>query len=178
MAGYTEKFCPHCAKRYEVFPGKTPQRRHGSPLRTCENCGKKFLDRDYDEPAFGPPPRAMTLWSACLGFVNPYGYVALGGILVCFLFSESSWLHILAVLPVFLYVFLALHRFSQRRAILQQQRLGYEMSQRRTKDPAYIRQLLDHNIVVPMQFLEKKHPALVDHLPGTPTLPDRKLRKR
>lgn len=47
---YQTKSCPHCHFKYEIL-----QRRrvwlYGSPIRTCRQCGRQFVDKDYEELA-------------------------------------------------------------------------------------------------------------------------------
>ena len=46
---YKTKKCPHCKHTYKFFDADYIG--YGSPVRTCESCGKNFIDKDYIEIA-------------------------------------------------------------------------------------------------------------------------------
>lgn len=46
--GYSEMNCPHCGKMNRESCNAN---MYGSPIRICKNCGKKYVDRRYTEPA-------------------------------------------------------------------------------------------------------------------------------
>ncbi len=51
---YTTKKCPHCKFAYTVMEAKGGV-NYGSPILTCERCGKPFIDKEYREIAVDGP---------------------------------------------------------------------------------------------------------------------------
>lgn len=48
---YSTKMCPHCGKAY-TFMQPSKQVTFGSPFRSCDKCGGKFIDKSFVELAY------------------------------------------------------------------------------------------------------------------------------
>ena len=53
MATYYTKSCPYCGYKYMI--NSPVKHQYGSPIRTCQNCGNVYNDRDFIEMSFQKP---------------------------------------------------------------------------------------------------------------------------
>lgn len=166
MATYTSKSCPHCGALYETYSSYTKQfeSHSGSPFRTCSACGRGFVDKDFQEPAFYWPPEPAKPWQALLAPLFPFGIGGIFVIIIC-IGLGSFYGMIVSLFPFSFYFYLVYKILKNKRKIYQQSLAEYRASEERVSNRDYILRLLACGYRVPRSFLSRQYPDLVNFKP-------------
>lgn len=132
------KQCPHC--KYVYFRSSTYMDLAGAPFRTCEKCGKEYVDTMFKEPALFPKLTKETkvssntresLWGTIIVTVltlGVYFYFKLWGVYQVFIIAG-----IFAAISL-INLFNDLTTYQRRRDWWQNE---YDLSAERCADPEY-----------------------------------------
>ena len=153
---FSEMKCPHCGKTNRE---KCNTWMYGSPVRTCRNCNKKYLDRRYREVAIdGVDPRSVNSGLYLKGIV-----FFLAGFVIClaWLLYQINYLgyyHIRLVGCVFVCAFgavMCIILFIRNKLGIDEEKNAryLEESEKRLADKSYVKELIDYGINVPEKYL-------------------------
>ena len=149
MAVYYTIRCPHCNGIVES--GKNRSSKYGSPLRTCRNCGKPYIDDNFVEVAFLSEKEIKNRSFSWQSIVW-----ALVGILVLFFgISESSV--IMTIIGIILAGIGAVSIISYLRYVPKNDKslqLELEQSKNRLSNPNYVIALMQAGYMPPRELVE------------------------
>ena len=150
---YITKKCPHCNHSYVINEIKNTS-HYGSPIRTCNFCGKIFVDKDFIEIAVSGiherDERKISITSLLSVFMG----------IVCAIFFLTSFdidifSIIISALAVLIPVWLAYSDFKEygeRQAFLKREK---HASEQRLKNHEYALMLKEFGYDVPSKYLKQ-----------------------
>ena len=161
---YVTKSCPHCGYNYSIHEPKGSG-FYGSKIRTCQRCGKQFIDKEYreiaiegirevDEHRISP----ATLFSALF-------FIAFACALVWLFFNDLSLFSsgrtffslIGAAISAGIGVFLVVsesNEYGERQEYLKQEKIN---SEKRMQNPQYINLLKELGYEISEKYLKKEY---------------------
>lgn len=158
---YITKKCPHCNHAYTVFEAKGGA-HYGSPLLTCEKCGKHFIDKDYREIAVDGirdvdkkkiAPGSIVLFLFCLLFFFVEVICFLKGESIIFDNERSLAELIISFLVALCMLYLVINEYKSyniRQEALKKERAA---SEERLRNYAYAAFLKQQGYDVPKKYL-------------------------
>lgn len=158
MATHTYKKCPHCGKTYESYSTYTKvyQNHSGSPFITCKSCGEMFVDKEIKEPALKPyTEEGFELWRCFFVHLMPWG---IAGFLLtgcAFNLEESTLsLYVIATIVDACYIMFTANTIRNRKKYQEAERLAYQESEQRLRNPQYAKALQNAGFHVPSKYLK------------------------
>lgn len=159
---YKTKKCPHCNHAYTVFEPKG-EGHYGSPLLTCEKCGKHFIDKDYREIAVDGirdvdkkkiAPGSIVLFLFWLLFFFAEVILFLNGQSIIF-DNKRSFAELIIVLLIALFLLYQIisnyKSYNIRQEILEKERLASESRLQNYQYALFLKQL---GYSVPKKYLD------------------------
>lgn len=159
---YKTKKCPHCNHAYTVFEPKR-EGHYGSPLLTCEKCGKHFVDKDYREIAVDGirdvdkkkiAPGSIVLFLFWLLFFFAEVMLFLNGQSIIF-DNKRSFAELIIVLLIALFLLYQIisnyKAYNIRQEILEKERLASESRLQNYQYALFLKQL---GYSVPKKYLD------------------------
>lgn len=148
---YVTTRCPNCNKilrNHDAFPHTS-----GCPIKICPHCGQSYIDTYCTEPAFKDYKAEDKssifgkLLSACI-----LRAIVCGGLLACFLDGK-----ICIILGVIIFIIWFAYSYTKNCKTIdsdnEKERILWEASDQRLKNPEYARKLKDAGFPVPSRYL-------------------------
>lgn len=153
--GYSEMNCPHCHK---INREQCNAWMYDTPIRVCKNCGKKYLDSRYREPAisgfdgrstdpvfylkgavgFFVATIVMALWLwYSVNFVGHYNMYQPALVFACAMGTVGC-------LVMFIRIKLGIENKNNAKMLAE--------SEKRLKDPNYVNELISYGYTVPDKY--------------------------
>lgn len=147
---YTTKKCPFCKTSYvEMRTGKVYY--YGSPIRTCEFCGEKFVDKEYREIALEgihlvdtKKLSPSTIVYAVIAFLMFFSCLIAGGIYCA-----------LGILVLVYSVWTIIKEYGEYEKRMEKLKQETIASEKRLKNPFYILMLKELGYEIPDNLLQK-----------------------
>lgn len=153
--GYSEYQCPRCGKMNRE---SCNAHMYGSPVRVCKNCGEKYIDERYHEPAidgFDAKSRNPSLYAKGAGLFGA-GLVLTLGLVIFSIKTRGSYSIRLAGTSVICFIGLIMcivMLIRIKSGISEKENMKYlRESEERLSDKNYVRELMDMGIDVPEKY--------------------------
>lgn len=153
--GYFEINCPHCGK---INRESCNAYMYGSPVRICKNCGEKYIDSRYREPAisgFDPKSANVSFYGkGSIGFGIAFACF-FGWFLYCALADGvySLRVGILCIGCLFGFIGCLIQFVRIKSGSADRENAKYlEKSEKRLSDRGYVDELIKMGINVPEKY--------------------------